>query len=103
MYAMTYRIIKPLESKLFVTLEFENPEPGGKPTIVEKQIEPTDAELSLRSPALSGIANHRNYTVVLRAYTDELRTNLVVTHTQEVQFSVPPALVQRLNLNLYEP
>ena len=103
MYAMTYRVIKKSDSTLFVTLEFENPEPGSKAIIVEKQIEPTDQELSVQSPALPGITNNKNYTVVLRAYTDEAHTNLVVTHIQQIQFSVGPQLLQRLNLNLYAP
>lgn len=99
MYAMTYRIVKQIPSKLFVALEFENPEPGSDAITVDKQIEPTDEGLSVSSPALSGITNNRNYSVILRAYTDEAHTNLLVTHTQEVQFSVPTKLFEHLKLN----
>jgi hypothetical protein len=96
-YAMNFAVVKTLTAPLYVTVLFENTSGEGEPQSMESVLAVGATELVAKSERLSEIRNGRRYKVEVRLYADEERTELLGTHTQEVEFSAPREVAKQLS------
>jgi len=90
-YIIVYEVIKPIEERLQIRVEFENPVDPKEPLQIKTYLEPGQSTLAVESPVLPGIQNRHTYTVSLCAYSEKSNT-LVFTHEQRIVFIMPPGI-----------
>ena len=77
--------------------QFENPEKGAAPLVIEKEINSNENKLVVSSPPLPCIENRRNYNVQLTVFSNNI---VVAEHRDQVQFSVPESMLSQLNVKV---
>ena len=96
-YGMTYEA-KSLPDPSYARAEFENPESREIPLKTDLGQLGLTSDIIVQSSLFSTIENHKNYWVVLYIYDDAAHTNLLHSHSDQVQFSMPSSLVSQLGL-----
>jgi hypothetical protein len=91
----TFRDLKP--GKYTAAIEFENPD-GGQPFRVTKGFTYPVKNLVVESPPLAIIRTGQNYNVRLELHQGSASGPVVDTHDQQVNFGVPKAMAEQLNL-----
>jgi hypothetical protein len=97
-YALTLQLRQNIPSGAVAVADFENPENAGKPLQATHVFTTPKNRITLLSPNLSCVTNGRNYRVLVTLYTDAKRTRILGTHEQFVNFRLPPAQLQQLNI-----
>ena len=95
-YGTAFALTRLMERPVYVVALFENPVKGAPPLRAEATIEPGNLEFLIKSPPLTVLTNHRLYTVNLSLYSDNLHTQLIGVHQQQVLFSIPPDMEMRV-------
>jgi hypothetical protein len=95
-YGMNFAVLKAVEAPIYVTVLFESPEKGRAPLREEQVLEVGSTELAVQSERLRLLRNNKKYTVQVRLYADEARSQLLGVHKQKVLFSVPNNFVSQL-------
>lgn len=72
-----------------VVFEFDNPEKGARPYVVERAFVGGESSIIAKSPAYFCLVNNRLYKVVAKLYTDLSKAVLLGTHEQLLQFALP--------------
>jgi hypothetical protein len=88
-YGLSFSVVKPQGSRIYVIAEFENPEEASKPFATEIVLQADARTFRVQSPGIRVIQNNRRYGVTLKLYSDAACKNQLGTHHQEVLFSVP--------------
>lgn len=92
MYGVNLLLTKPLPEDVHLVVEFENPANKNQPVTVEGTYEEIkhlvnsthDKILVLKSPEVTGIVPHTNYTITLKVYSDASKQLLITQHQQAV-------------------
>ena len=93
MYAMTYKIIKPLPSDITLRVLFENPEENNTPFVT--QVVPKEDEILVQSKPMEVIENKRNYKVIVELVKDN---QVISTHVQHIRFDVPDEVLLQMGV-----
>jgi len=93
-------IIKPIESVMYGTVTFQNPEDKKTPYVVEVRIEPDQDELIVQSPLFNRIKNHKNYRVQFDLFETESRDKRLNKHVDKVKFLLPAAITSQMGIEL---
>jgi len=86
---ITYRVREPFSKPLDLRVEFENPVPGDPPLVTERPLDPSDKELTVRSPVYPSLRNDHDYSVVLRGYSQTTPPQLWFEHRDVVRLALP--------------
>jgi len=86
---MIYRVREPFSKPLDLRVEFESPVAGDPPLVVERALDPSDKEITVRSPVYPSLENDRVYRVVLRGYSQTRPPQLWFEHRDTVQLALP--------------
>ena len=92
---MTYRVREPFSKPLDLRVEFESPVAGDPPLVVERTLDPSDKEITVRSPVYPSLENDRLYRVVLRGYSQTQPPQLWFEHRDQVQLALPSATFEQ--------
>ncbi len=98
-YGMSFKLIKSFDKDIYAVAEFENPE-GGNAFYTSIKIPANQKRIDIQSEKFKRIENNKNYNVNLRLYHDEAQTSLITIHSQEVRFSIDPAMAKALGIGL---
>jgi hypothetical protein len=97
-YVLALQLRQNIPSGAVAVADFENPENTNKPLQATHVFTTPKDSITLFSPNLSCITNGRNYRVLITLYTDAKRTRILGTHEQFINFTLPPAQLQQLNV-----
>lgn len=99
-YVVILGLRKPVTEKLYVTVDFENPQDRESPLFAELELAPGATELEARSGFFSSIRNRHKYQVKVWIYADVKRRQLLGTHEQRVLFDMPRGLLEQVGIRL---
>jgi hypothetical protein len=97
-YGLTLQLRQNIPSGAVAIADFENPANIDKPLRATHVFTSTKNQITLISPDLSCVTNGRNYRVLVTLYSDAKRTRILGTHNQLINFTLPPAQLQQLDI-----
>ncbi len=97
-YTMSYQIKKTLQSPLYASILFQNPENSKAPFVENRVLQPGHQGFSVESPVFKRIKNNHTYTVEVILYSDKDRKNSISTHSQQVFFSLSEKIAPKLGI-----
>ena len=92
-YLMSFDVLKPSTDRIYVLVQYENPEDPNAPLIDDLFLPPGAKEINLQSPAFKTVRNRVRYKVELQLFADAQHTKLLGKHRQDVDFRAPKDLV----------
>lgn len=99
-YAMIYRIRKPLPDGHVLKLAFENPQDKKVPVTETRRLEYKDDRIIVQSVPLACIKNGRQYLVTLELFADDSSAKRMAIHKQKVEFKLPMEFVRQAGIKL---
>ena len=98
-YGISYDISDKLPRPIYAVVEYQNPKNRRTPFISHFKLE-TGRKLVTESEKFETAKYRKTYKIKLKLYSDESHTNLLTTHKSKVKFNLPPALAEKMGIDL---